>query len=471
MKERSLFNNTPPSEELINRYKRYTAGESAGGYFDVEEVEMLADHFLQYNTEEAIRVIDMGLKQHPNHQDLMIGRIKILAEQGNLNEAMHLLNLLMNQECYEAQLVKIEILTKFNRVEEAKKIALNILAQPQEEPELTVLDISDIFRDCDQFETSLFILEQREKTNALSVDMLFEKAYCLEQIGNYQDAISTYQEIIKVDSYIGEAWFNLGQVYYTLQEYKDALHAYTMCVTINEDDTIAWIQKGHTHFFLKEIDNAHTCYTKCIDSYKDKWELYIFIAECFALKQEYEDAILYYKASLKERLDNHKAHIGLATCEIEMGNYPAATKLLQEAIKICPEAYEAWFYLGEIENRQQNIEQAITFYQKAYTLNDSDLIVAMTLGNIFANNRAYEQAIPYYHKAHENADELQRTEILILLATCYFYINNYDIALYHIEKAMKEDTNSLNLFYSLCPEGMEKISEIIKKTNDKQQNK
>ena len=94
--------------------------------------------------------------------------------------------------------------------------------------------------------------------------MLFEKAYCLEQIGNYQDAISTYQEIIKVDSYIGEAWFNLGQVYYTLQEYKDALHAYTMCVTINEDDTIAWIQKGHTHFFLKEIDNAHTCYTKCI---------------------------------------------------------------------------------------------------------------------------------------------------------------------------------------------------------------
>ena len=470
MKERFLFNDTPPSEELINRYKRYTAGESAGGYFDVEEVEMLADHFLHQNTEDALRVIDMGLQQHPNHQDLMLGRIKILADRGNLNEAMHLLNLLINQECYEVQLVKIELLTKFNRIEEAKKIALNILAQPQEEPELTYLDISDIFRDCEQFETSLFILEHREKTNALSVDMLFEKAYCLEQIGNYQDAILTYQAIIAVDSYIGEAWFNLGQVYYTLQEYKDALHAYTMCVTNKEDDTIAWIQKGHTHFFLKEIDNAYTCYMRCIKTYKDKWELYIFIAECFALKQDYENAILYYKESIRQNLDNHRAHIGLATCEIEMGNYPTATKLLNEAIKICPEAYEAWFYLGEIESRQQNIEQAITFYQKAHTLNDADVIVAMTLGNTYANKRDYEQAIPYYHKASEHADVLQRTEALMFLATCYFYINNHDMALYYIEKAMKEDAGSLSLFYALCPEGMEKLSETIEKTNNKTTN-
>ena len=442
-------------------------GESVNGYFDVEEIEVLVDYFLFYvGSDEALEALDVGLCQHPNHPELLQKRVKVLIERGDLNEAESCLEHFIEHDSYDTCILKTEILAKFNRIEEAKEMALHILRH-HDSSEAAYLDISDIFRDCDQHSTALYFIEQREKVAPLSVDMLFEKAYFLEQEGDYEQAIQTYQDIISIDSYIGEAWFNLGQVYYTLQRYDEAIHAYTMCVTINEDDPLAWIQKGHAHFLNKDADSALTCYTKCMNFYSEKWELYIFIAECLVLKKEYDKAIGFYQDSLNERSNNYKALIGLAVCHIETGNYIEAQRNLFTATNISPESYEAWFYLGEIENFQHHTQAAIEYFKKSYMLNDTDIVIGMALGHIYANMKDYDSAIPYYQKALEYADEFQRVDILVFLATCYYYIGQHDMTLYYAEKAIKQNADALSFFYTMCPEAVDTLSDIIEENNHK----
>lgn len=458
----SPYNYNLSLEALISRYEEYRESKRSGGYFDVEEIGIIAEHYLNNGcVEEANQAIELGMRLHPESKDLLLKHVKILIEQGELTEALRILEGQFNIHEQEVLLLRIEAYVKLNRIKEAKGLARDFMTQSYNNAEFAYLDIIDIFMDAEQYALVLQYIQEGQSATPHNIDLLFAKAYCLEKLDDFDGAIQVYHDIINLDSYIEEAWFNLGQVYFTRQNYDDALHAYTMCITIDENDTLAWLQKGHIHFFNREITEAIACYTKCLDSYEEKWQLYLFLADCYIANEDFDLAMEFFTKAAQENPNNYKALIGMGICHMEKNNYQEARSNLLEASQLDPESDEAWFYLGEIEAYQQNLKKALEYYLMAYQYSDNNTDLSMTIGSVYCDLEQYDKAIPYYHKALSNAEDTQIVQILILLAICYYEEEDYNTTLYYLGEAFKINQETLDLFFNCIPEAIEVLSTIM----------
>ena len=467
-KSQPSYPSDSPIVELIHRYEEYMAAKRSDGYFDVEEIETIVEYYLcEGCVEEAHQALLFGMRLHPSSKELLLKRAKMLLRQGDISEALQILESQFSPHAYESLLLRVEAYSKLNRLEEADNIASTLIANAPNNKEFACLDVVDVFMDSECYSQALHYIHKGLSFSPNNIDLLFAKAYCLEKTDDFDGAIQTYHEIINQDSYIEEAWFNLGQVHFTRQNYSEALHAYTMCITIDEDDTLAWLQKGHVHFFEREIEEAITCYSKCLDSYEDKWQLYIFLAECYTTQEDYETALQFFQKSLAENPNNYKALIGVGLCELEKNNYADARRHFSEAAELNPESDEAWFYLGEIESFQQNQQEALNYYLKAFQYNTLNTDLLMTIGSVYCDLDQYDKAIPYYQRALETAENPPIVQLSVLLAICYYEQHDYDTTLYYLEKASKINQEALELFFNCIPEAMETLSSIIKEKKNK----
>ena len=65
----------------------------------------------------------------------------------------------------------------------------------------------------------------------------FDKGNSLYQKGNYQEAITVYESVIKSGQQSGELYFNLGNGYYRLNKVAPAIFNFEKALLINPNDT------------------------------------------------------------------------------------------------------------------------------------------------------------------------------------------------------------------------------------------
>ena len=127
-------------------------------------------------------------------------------------------------------------------------------------------DISSLYISNNELETALYFLKKGNELSPSNTNILYEIAFCYEQKEDLKHSEETYHQIIKIDPFSYEAWFNLGQVYFTNKEYRKAIQAYDYAMAISEDDSMTILQRAHSYFHIRE-------YQKAIDGYLEYSEM------------------------------------------------------------------------------------------------------------------------------------------------------------------------------------------------------
>ncbi len=148
--------------------------------------------------------------------------------------------------------------------------------EENEEVDQVCIDIAMIFMAESKIDYAYEILGIGDKHNPKNIDLLFELAFCQEQKSLLPEAIATYLRIIDIDTYIGEAWFNLGQIHFILNEFEEAIEAYDYALVINEKDSISLLQKAHAHFQLNQLELAIETYLAYTEMITEKWQVMLF---------------------------------------------------------------------------------------------------------------------------------------------------------------------------------------------------
>jgi tetratricopeptide (TPR) repeat protein len=65
----------------------------------------------------------------------------------------------------------------------------------------------------------------------------FEKGNALYQKGNYQEAITAYESILKTKKQSAELYFNIGNCYYKLNKVAQAIYNYEKALLLNPNDS------------------------------------------------------------------------------------------------------------------------------------------------------------------------------------------------------------------------------------------
>jgi tetratricopeptide (TPR) repeat protein len=450
MNRKLLFPIDDESSAIIKRYEQFLSG-AAPGYFDVEELENIVEYYLRRGrTKDCTKALDLGLKLHPNNTALKTKRAKTYLATGDDLKAFRILDKLAESTDYEVLLLKIEVLLKLERTKEARMLSDKLIADESDDMDNVCLDIAYIYLGDADYSTALQLLEKGDKHNDKNVELLYELAFCYEQNDNFTKAIAVNNRIISIDPYANEAWFNLGQLYFTLQDFTKALEAYDFALIIDENDSMSCIQKAHVLFQLDQFEQAIEAYQEYKKMTSPNWQTDIFIAECYEKLEKYEESIAYYRLSLNAHSENYDALTGIGICLLEQELFAESMAYIRQALAINAEAADSWVYLAEGYVGLDDIDNALLAYIKAIGIDPDQPDTLMAIANICLERMEFELSVKYYLAAEELDGNLEFVNLFI--AVSYYKNGNIDKAIPYLHKAVKENESTAALFLELCPE-------------------
>lgn len=142
------------------------------------------------------------------------------------------------------------------------------------------------------------------------------------------------KKVIKAKIVNIDAYFNLGNTYYSLGRYAEAEEAYKKVLTIQPDD----------------------------------FQAYNGIGNCQNAMEKYTAAIESYQASIKLNPSNFNAYNNLGNTYRNMGNYEQALATYQKALELKPNNADVYYNLGMTHNLLGETKQAIKMLCKARQL-------------------------------------------------------------------------------------------------------
>ena len=448
-------------DKTVKRYEQFLEGKESG-YFDVEELEEIVDYYLyKGKPRESKKALDFGLRLHPENTSLRTKRAKIYLATGHIKKAYNVLESLGQMNDDEGELLKIETLVRLDRHHEAIAKAEKLISEESDFLDDICYEISIIFFYQLDFKTALHFLLIGDKFNDKNIDLLFELAFCYEQSDMTDKAIETYNRIIDIDSYIAEAWFNLGQIYFAHQDFNKAIDAYDFTIAIHENDKLAYLQKAHALFHINHFDEALAIYADYENNSLKKWQSMLFMAECYEKMEKYDVAIEYYKKSLTlHPKKNYDALTGIAVCLLDLENYSKSISFTLKAIAIDSNAPEVWVYLAEGLLGMEEEELALKAYLKSVNIDPNQPDTLVAIAHIYMDMNNAEEALEYYRTAFLLDETIENIDVY--MAAAHFQLKNYSFVRDFLSLAVLRDANVLSLFYEICPEALE-MPELLTK--------
>lgn len=170
-----------------------------------------------------------------------------------------------------------------------------------------------------------------------SSELLLDLALTYEALGNDEQALKAFQELIEVDPDECRAYYGIGSILDERKDLKAALPYYEKAIALNP-------------FY----DRA-----------------YFFLASGYDELGDTEKAIIYYKELLNLVPDDFWGLTNLGSIYENNGLYEEAYQLFYKAYEIDAQDATALFNMGVICGRLKRFEDAILYYKKALKLDPS----------------------------------------------------------------------------------------------------
>lgn len=454
-----LSNNQPNPrlQMVLQRYEKALKGESCG-FFDEEDLEDIVDYFAdRQQVSKAEEAVNFGLKFHPFSVSLKARLARLLIMQKRQAAAANLLHSLvqLEPENVDVMLCQADLFLYEGRSDDAKRVFKKMVLHPTERVDELCLSAAYIYFDHKMFaEAKSFLTYGYAHGGHKNFDLCFQLAVCCEQLGMTDDAIRFYNLVLDLDPYCNDAWFNMGQIYFSVAQYDKALEAYDYAALTGKDDFQAYLQKAHCYFQKESYQKALEAYRDYANRANDfSAPIHIFIGECFEQMENLDEAFkCFEKASILDP-ENPDGWAGMCICMMDRNRYSEALPLIQKAIRINDEVGSYWVYLGDIYENLNELQLALNAYFHAQIYFPDSAEINASIGEIYVYLANFEAALTYLMKA--KAGESTIEELPLLLAVCLYKLSQSDQASDQLTLAILKKADSAKTFFELCPEAKE----------------
>lgn len=359
------------TESLIADYE-LMAQNGQINYLCEEDWLSLIDHFVvENNIQKALSVSEAAIRQHSFSIELHIEHARMLLASDLPQEALNFLEekSFLSPNDPEFILGKAQASCALNMNVEALELLQEIkLISDNEIQEEISLTEADIFEKLQEFNLMFDSLQNVLLHNPKHAEALERIWLCTELSGRYDDSIALHNKLLEEDSYCYQAWYNLGQAYYSIDQHEDAANSFEYAYLINEDFEFAYRDRGEALLEMGKFDEALKCYTEVKERFVPDADLYYKIGKCYSLKEQPELALEYFAVSQQMGNLDDEINFHMAICLGQLNRFPAAIASLEKAISLDPDREDYYLALADMFFQSENNDEALIHYQKAVDL-------------------------------------------------------------------------------------------------------
>lgn len=354
----------------------------------------------------ALTTLDQVLELKPNWSKAVILRARILAMQGEQQQALDYLSGVMQdglENDLEVGLTYARMLTEARQLDEAlvQFVRLAELAESNSEIHYFAGVLALQLRKTDIAEKHL------NKVLRLGKQRIYEAHYYLGQVaelgGNYKEAIDRYSLVKR------------GELYFNAQIRVVALLA-------DEDE----FESARDHIQAIRVGNE-----------KQQVQLYLLEGDVLREAKKYEDAKHFYTEILNRWPDETSIRYARALIAEKLGELELVEKDLLTILEVEPENAQVLNALGyTLADRTNRYQEALNYIKKAYELEPEDAAVMDSMGWVKYRLGEYEAALRHLRRANELAKD---PEIAAHLGEVLWVTGNKSDALKIWEQSLEEN--------------------------------
>jgi tetratricopeptide (TPR) repeat protein len=402
---------------LVEQYENSVQANRAA-FFDQDDYESIVEYYEERGAfEEALKVSETALEQHPFSSALLIKRAQLFFQMKQCAQALELLD---RAELFDASeigiyLLRAEIYTFQSRYQEAIDILDNWVgrAEGDDLPDV-YLQFCDVYEDWGKYFEMYDHLVKCLQADPGNEEALNRMNYCVEITQKYTDSAAFHRDLIDEHPYNFYAWYNLGCAYRGLEELEKAIEAFEYVTAIHDDADYAYQD-------IAELYHKMGQHQKSLDVLKDLCETF-----------EADEDIYYLQGK----------------CHEELGNMKMSRYFFRKALHENPALSEVHYRIGETYKKEGLWEQAYQSFQKANELEKEqyDFCLAMAeaaleIGEMEVGMDSCETAIDIFVKRHE---------AYILLAKILASSGDQETAEQIILKGLEVCRTTIELEYAYC---------------------
>jgi tetratricopeptide (TPR) repeat protein len=231
--------------------------------------------------------------------------------------------------------------------------------------------------------------------------------------GQTDEAISQFQEAIRLKPAFAKAHNNLGIALFKQGQIEEAISQFQEAVRLDPDSTKAHNNLGNALLIKKDqIEEAISQFQEAIRLDPDYTMAHNNLGNALLKKDQIDEAISQFQEAIRLDPDDADAHHNLGIALFKKGQIDEAISQLQEAIRLKPDYTKAHNNLGNALLKKDQIDEAITQYQQAIRLVPDFADAHYNLGIALLMKGQIDEAItqlqeaihlkPDYTKAHNN---------------------------------------------------------------------
>jgi len=166
-----------------------------------------------------------------------------------------------------------------------------------------------------------------------------KKGYCLQMLGNLEEALSAYLKAELLNSNHSWTIKKLANCYRALKQPQEALEYYCKAAALNPDNLSIQLHVGHCHLELKNYTEALKYYFKVEYLSNSKEKAWRPIAWCSFLMGKYNEAMDYY-AKILESSPDAIDYLNAGHVRLAMGANKEALNLYRQAVSAQGDSFE-----------------------------------------------------------------------------------------------------------------------------------
>ncbi|GAB6391002.1 MAG: tetratricopeptide repeat protein [Treponematales bacterium] len=218
-------------------------------------------------------------------------------------------------------------------------------------------------------------------------------------LGEYDKAVSDYNQALKLDRNDTGAYMNRGAAYRYKGDYNRAIADYTQAVKINPALVAAYYGRGLVYADKSEYEEAIAEFNQALGLNPNLAFIYGSRGVAYGSKGDYNRAIADFTRAVKLDPGYAAAYYNRGTAYKQKGSYDQAIADFTQAVKLDPSAAAAYYNRGTAYRSRGDYSRAIADYTQAIKLKPDYAAAYNNRGIAHYYQGDYDQAIADYEKA------------------------------------------------------------------------
>lgn len=272
-----------------------------------------------------------------------------------------------------------------------------------------------LFCSCNKNIIPAFEVDKGDNTyDSTTYDYLYVEGLRYKLLGNYGDAVSIFQECLKINPQSDGVYFNLAQLYISGGDYDSAISMLKKAVNIDKKNIWYATALGSLYYQNNIIDSAIYTYEEIVKAHQEDNDLKLTLANLYSENNDYQKAVIIYKEFEDNIGVNSTTTIDYIRCLIQLGSLNEAQDKALLLVDNFPEELLYRGVLAEIYNLKGDSERAMEVYNDLINRNPDNPDVQISLFDFLLEEKKFSDLSLLLNKIIINDLVTVETKIILV---------------------------------------------------------